>query len=192
MNKKEFSAFLNTKYTTYVGYENGTREPGSDFLSMVANKCNTTTDYLLGITDNPRPFPKNVMRLPAMQNVPIVGEIACGAPVLAAENIDGYAAIPQNIHADFCLVCKGDSMVGARIFDGDLVCIRQQSSVNNGEIAAVLIDGEATLKRVYYFPGHYLELRAENPTFETLRYTGNELRQVQILGKAVYFISKIQ
>ena len=83
-------------------------------------------------------------------------------------------------------------MVGARIFDGDLVCIRQQERVDNGEIAAVMIEDEATLKRVYLFPGHYLELRAENPNFAPMKYSGESMSEVRILGKASYFISQVR
>lgn len=192
MNRKEFAAFLNIKYTTYIGYENGSREPGSDFLALVATKLGTTTDYILMLTDDPVAYTHGISQLPSMHSVPIVGEIACGTPITARENLIGWANIPQNTKADFCLICKGDSMVGARIFNGDLVCIRQQETVNNGEIAAVMVDDEATLKRVYFFPGHYLELRAENPSVKTLRYEGEEMRHVRILGKAIYFISQIQ
>lgn len=77
----------------------------------------------------------------------------------------------ESVHADFCLRCKGDSMINARIFDGDIVYIRQQDDVENGEIAAVVIDGEATLKRVYKYPNR-LELRAENPTFPVINIEG--------------------
>ena len=191
MNMKEFASFLNIKYTTYVGYENGTREPGSDFLTLVAKKFGTTTDYILMLTDNPVSFSHGIMPLPSTRSIPIIGEIACGRPILAEENFVGWANIPENIKADFCLVCKGDSMVGARIFDGDLVCIRQQERVDNGEIAAVMIEDEATLKRVYLFPGHYLELRAENPNFAPMKYSGESMSEVRILGKALYFISQV-
>ena len=191
MNKKEFAAFLGIPYTTYIGYENGSREPGSDFLIHVARKLNTTTDYILRLTDNPIAYTHGITRLPSAHAIPIVGEIACGMPITAEENQIGLVSIPESIKADFCLICKGESMVGARIFDGDLVCIRQQETVENGEIAAVLIDDEATLKRVYFFPGHYLELRAENPKFAPLIYEGESMGTVRILGKAIYFISKI-
>lgn len=192
MNRKEFAAFLDIKYTTYVGYENGSREPGSDFLALVATKLGTTTDYILMLTNDPVAYTHGISQLPSMRSVPIVGEIACGAPITAQENLIGWANVPENTKADFCLICKGDSMVGARIFNGDLVCIRQQESVNNGEIAAVMVDDETTLKRVYFFPGHYLELRAENPEFKPLSYEGEEMSRVRVLGKAIYFISQIQ
>ena len=130
--------------------------------------------------------------MPRFREIPIVGTIACGAPILAQEHIEGYTTIPQDIHADFALVCKGDSMVGARIFDGDMVYIRQQETVENGEIAAVIIDDHATLKRVYFYPEEQtLSLHAENPLYPPLIYKGDALREIRILGKAVSFHSKI-
>ena len=98
-----------------------------------------------------------------------------------------------NIHADFCLKAKGDSMIGARIYDGDIVFIRKQEMVDDGEIAAVLIGDEATLKRVQYNPEeNELLLFAENPKYKTMRYTGEELNHIRILGKAVAFQSDIR
>lgn len=133
-----------------------------------------------------------VEMLPKVNKVPIVGTIACGQPLLAEQNVEGYAGVPEDIHADFALRCKGDSMIGARIYDGDIVYIRQQPDVEDGEIAAVLIDNEATLKRVYKIGSDRLELRAENPSFATLRYQGEELNTVRIMGKAVYFTSLVR
>ena len=125
-----------------------------------------------------------------MRTVPILGTIACGAPILAQEHIESYTELPGGIHADFALVCKGDSMVGARIFDGDVVYIRQQETVENGEIAAVLVDGEATLKRVRHF-GDRISLEPENPMYRPLIFWGEEMNQVQILGKAVAFTAQV-
>ena len=82
-------------------------------------------------------------------------------------------------------------MINARIFDGDIVYIRQQPDVENGEIAAVLIDGEATLKRVFKHK-ESLELRAENPTFPPMYFEGTELNGIRILGKAVAFLSSVK
>ena len=98
----------------------------------------------------------------------------------------------EDIDADFCLRAKGESMIGARILDGDLIFIRSQPQVDNGEIAAVLIGDEATLKRIYYYPQqNRLMLNAENPAFAPLIYIGDELEQIKILGKAVAFQSPL-
>ena len=129
--------------------------------------------------------------LPKFKSVPLVGTIACGTPTLAEENIEEYIKMSENIHADFALRCKGDSMINARIFDGDIVFIRQQPDVDNGQIAAVLIEDEATLKRVYKYKNR-VELRAENPTFPPLNYEGPQLNEIRILGLAVAFISTVR
>ncbi|MCI7811589.1 MAG: transcriptional repressor LexA [Clostridiales bacterium] len=135
-------------------------------------------------------LPGNILPMPATYTVPLLGTIACGEPILAAENIEDNVEVPENIHADFALRCKGDSMINARIHDGDIVYIRQQPAVNNGEIAAVLIGDEATLKRVYVYEDHVV-LQPENPAYEPLVYFGETMSTVRILGKAVGFTSII-
>lgn len=132
-----------------------------------------------------------VLELPKIKTIPIIGEIACGDPILAVENHDGQAGVPENSPADFALRCKGDSMINARIFPGDLVLIRQQPDVDSGEIAAVMIDGEATLKRVFKYEGR-IELRAENPLYAPIQIEGPALADLRILGKAVQFISEVR
>lgn len=132
----------------------------------------------------------NLIPLPQTYRIPLVGEIACGSPILAEENVEEILEIPQHIKADFALRCHGDSMIGVHIHDGDIVYIRQQSDVDNGAIAAVCIENSATLKRVYKYPDK-LVLSPANPQYEPLVYTGDELSQVRILGKAVGFISLI-
>jgi len=125
------------------------------------------------------------------KRVPLLGEIACGEPIYADERHGEYVITDEGVNADFCLRCVGDSMIGARIHDGDLVFVRKQSSVDNGEIAAVIIEDEATLKRVY-FDGKTLILAPENPAFAPLIYSGEDLNQINILGKAVAFQSAIR
>lgn len=133
----------------------------------------------------------NLIPMPEMRKIPLIGSIACGAPILAEEHIEEYINLPKHISADFALTCKGDSMINARIFDGDIVYIRQQDTVENGEIAAVLIDGEATLKRVQLFDDH-ISLEPENPQYRPLVYWGEEMNTVRILGKAVAFTSAVR
>ena len=136
-------------------------------------------------------MPSNVIPMPAMRKVPLVGSIACGTPILAEENLDGTVEAPDHVRADFALRCKGDSMINARIFDGDIVYIRQQESVEHGEIAAVLIGDEATLKRVYIYDD-CISLEAENPQYKPMVYRGEEMNNIRILGKAVAFTSVIR
>ena len=122
-----------------------------------------------------------------------MGNIACGEPIFAEQNFEAYVEAGANVHADFCLRAKGDSMIGARIQDGDIVFIKKQEMVDDGEIAAVLIEDEATLKRVQYNPEeNELLLFAENPKYKTMRYTGEELNHIRILGKDVAFQSDIR
>lgn len=125
------------------------------------------------------------------KRIPIVGTIAAGLPILAQQNIEGYEYVPDNINVDFCLRVKGDSMINARILDGDLVFIRRQSDVETGEIAAVMIDGEATLKRVYKINGTVI-LRPENPNYQEQVFSKKDMKEVVILGKAIRYISKVR
>lgn len=124
------------------------------------------------------------------KKIPLLGTIAAGVPIYADENFDGYRECTDDIHVDFCLRIKGDSMIGARINDGDIVFIRKQSDVENGEIAAVLIDDEATLKRVYKEKDSLI-LQAENPKYQPIICTANNCDVCLILGKAVAFQSDV-
>ncbi|MBC8586570.1 LexA family protein [Youxingia wuxianensis] len=124
---------------------------------------------------------------------PLLGNVACGEPIFADEQFETFIEASSDIKADFCLRAKGDSMTGIRIFDGDIVFIQKQDMVNNGEVAAVLIKDDATLKRVYYDrEDNILQLVAENPLYKTMRYTGEELNQIRVLGRAVAFQSNIK
>lgn len=163
-----------------------------DILSPLAEALRTTPAYLMGWEeDKGTPLPANIIPMPEMRKIPLVGTIACGEPILAQENIEEYISIPKDLAGDFALTCRGDSMINARIFDGDIVYIRQQDTVNNGEIAAVLIDNEATLKRVRLFEDH-ISLEPENPMYKPLVYWNEEMNTVRILGKAVAFTSAVR
>lgn len=162
-----------------------------DRLEIIATAIGTTTSYLMGWSESATPGISNISPMPNTRKIPLLGSIACGEPILATENIGEYINIPKEIAGDFALTCKGDSMINARIFDGDIVYIRQQETVENGEIAAVLIDGEATLKRVRLFEDH-IALEPENPMYKPLVYWGEEMNDVRILGKAVAFTSAVR
>lgn len=129
-------------------------------------------------------LPKGYNRLPETEPLPVVGAIACGTPITAEQNILGYVNAPTVANADFCLVCKGDSMIDAGICDGDIVYIRQQEQVENGQIAAVRVDGEATLKR-FYFDGKKVTLMPANGAYAPLMYVGDEINDLHIEGLAV-------
>jgi len=191
MNMREAAKKLGLKYSTYVNYEKGFREPNSETLVEIADLYHVSVDFLLGLNlRNDRP--RSIVPIPEMKKIPLVGSITCGTPILAKENIDGNVSCPKDIQADFALICMDDSMIGARIHDGDIVYIREQPDVESGEIAAILIDDqEATLKRVRKFPGKII-LFPENPEFEPMVLVGEEISELRILGKAVAFTSAIK
>ena len=161
--------------------EKGVNDLPQAKLEELAAALETTPAYLLGL-DAPCP-PPGFEPLPAMVRVPLIGSIACGTPITAEQNVERYIGVPAAWRADFALTCHGDSM-SPTICDGDIVCIRCQPEVEQGEIAAVRIDGEATLKRVYYNPGT-LTLMPANPAYAPMVYTGSQLEEVHIEGKAV-------
>lgn len=172
-------------------YANGvTAKIPIDAIQTIAKAVGVEAEYIMGWTDSDLTHIKNIEPIPTMVKVPLLGTIACGEPILAEENIEDYINMPEKAKGTFALRCKGDSMINARIFDGDIVFIREQPEVENGEIAAVLIGDEATLKRVYKTENS-IELRPENPTFKPLYYQKEEMNKVRILGKAVGFYSNI-
>lgn len=157
-------------------------------IAVFAHALNTTPAYLMGWEGQERTaptIPAGFEPLPEMTTIPLVGSIACGTPITAEENIEARIGIPAAWNADFALTCKGDSMA-PKICDGDIVCIRKQQEVENGEIAAVRIGEEATLKR-FYRQGDTVLLQAENPTFTPLVYANHQLDEIAIEGKAVGF-----
>lgn len=123
----------------------------------------------------------------------MLGSIACGEPIYCNEDYETFIEASSDINADFCLTARGDSMINARIYDGDIVFIKSTFEVYNGEIAAVIINDEATLKRVYYYrEENKLVLVAENPKYAPLVYINEELDTINILGRAVAFMSDIK
>lgn len=187
-------------------YVNGKVEPGQQKLSILGLALNVNEAWLMGYD-----VPQNrditygnetVEELTAkydnikpikLKRFPMLGEIACGEPVFADEDKEHYIMADMDINADFCLTAKGDSMINARIYEGDIVFIKEMPIVENGDIAAVIIDDEATLKRVYYYPDKgKLILSPENSAYEPLVYIGEELNHIRILGKAVYFMSAVE
>lgn len=168
-----------------------TKRPSLDTVQALARACGMSLSDFDDISETSYRTIPGIEPMPRMRRIPLVGTIACGEPILAVENIEGDVEIPDTIHADFALRCNGDSMINARIFDGDMVYIREQPDVDNGQIAAVLIDNEATLKRVYKHPDQ-LVLQPENPVYPPLVYIGSELSVIRILGLAVAFTSVVR
>lgn len=173
-------------------YETGKREPDFATGEAIADLFDVDMDYLMGRSPVERrgssPVPLGFER-PLMQQVPLIGRIACGQPITAEENLEGYVQAPADRAIDFALVCHGDSMIDAGIHDGDTAYFRKQPQVENGQIAAVRIGGEATLKRVYYYPEEgKLILQPANAAFPPQSYSGEELNQIAIEGLLLGFV----
>lgn len=194
MTLEELAHQIGTSKQTVQRYESGViANVPKDKVEAMAHALGVTPAVLMGWESADALYQKYDNLSPLRtRTLPVVGHIACGKPVYAEEVYEGYASVDDRVDADFCLRTNGDSMIGARIFDGDIVFIRRQEWVDNGEIAAVAIGDEATLKRVYYYPEQQkLILSPENPRYEPLVYIGAELRAIKILGKAVAFQSRI-
>ena len=180
--------YLHLSNASISRYTTGHMAPKVPTVQAIAEKYGVNPAWLMGTEGTDKYTDK---ARPDVKRIPIIGTIAAGVPILAHENIEGYEVVPENASVDFCLRVKGDSMIGARIMDGDLVYIRKQSTVDDGEIAAVIIDDEATLKRFYKFNGSVL-LRSENPNYPEQRYTKKDMKQILILGKAIFFRSEVR
>ena len=154
-------------------------------LEELAAALDTTPAWLMGLVDLPFP-PPGFEPLPEMVRVPLVGSIACGTPITAEQNIECYIGVPAAWHAYFALTCHGSSMAPT-ICDGDIVCIRRQPEVEQGEIAAVRIGEEATLKH-FHRQGETVMLLADNTAVcPPMVFAGPQLEEIQIEGRAVGF-----
>ena len=180
LNKSDLSQFVSGKV-----------KPGQEKLTILGLALNVSESWLIGLDvpmERQSLIPDNVIRIESFQKVPLVGQIACGTPILAEENIEDYIDAPGHIHADYALTCKGDSMINAGINDGDIVYIRKQEVVENGQIAAVMVgEDEATLKRFYLVDG-VVTLNAENPAYPPKVFVGEEAAQIHVIGLAVAFL----
>lgn len=195
MNQQELAIALDVTRQTISNYENNKRIPNKEMLEVIADFFNVDMNYLYGqsnVKNKYKDFFNNYSNIIPFKNgnkrIPLIGTIAAGNPILAEEHIDEYINIEEKVEADFCLRVRGDSMINANIHNGDIVFIKKQSDVDDGEIAAVLIDNEATLKRVFKIRD-IVQLRAENPTFPPIQLNGD--LPVHILGKATYKLSKV-
>ena len=192
ITQEQLASMLGVSRSAVGMYETGGRQPDFEMMETIADIFNVDMDYLMGrskverkhpLTPPGEDVPPGFQPMPAMVEVPLVGRIACGTPITAEENIERMVCVPAKWRATFTLTCEGSSME-PKIHDGDLVAIRSQPTVENGEVAAVRIDGEATLKRVYLHES-FIELRAENPDYTSIILTKEEMNTVTIEGKAV-------
>ena len=193
MTLEDVSKIVGVTRATIQKYENGIiSNIPSDKIELLAKALLTSPAYIMGWDDG---MPAGASTMPGTVQRPRLGRIACGKPILADDNIECYDDVPDWIRCDYTLLCKGDSMINARIYDGDIVCVRAADQAADGSIAVVLIDGEydaeATLKRIRIFPDHIV-LEAENPLYRPLVYWHEDMNRVHVKGVATHFISTIK
>lgn len=195
LTQEELAQRLGLQKSAIAKYESGRVENiKRSVLAKMAEILECSPTYLMGWDDEQPSIPSYPNVFPLQRTrIPLLGEIACGEPIFCNEGRESYIAAGTDIKADFCLKARGDSMTGARILDGDIVFIQRDVPIEDGQIYAVVIDDEATLKRVYYdAEDHMLQLVAENPAYKPLIYTGEKLDHVHILGKAIAFQSDVR
>lgn len=182
LTQKQLADAIGAKHNSVSNWENDQNRPGPDTIAELCSVLNVSPNYLIG--EVYQPAPAGFQPLPEMVQVPLIGSIACGTPILAEENIKSYVGVPAVWRADFALECHGDSMA-PKIQDGDIVCIRKQPEVESGQIAAVRIGEEATLKH-FYQTGDVVQLIAENASVcPPMVYAGQQLEEIEIEGLAV-------
>ena len=192
---EELSKLVGVSAPTIQRYESGEiKNVRRDKISKLAKALNISPAYLMGWEDeNSDPILENIPGIITpvkLKKIPILGTIACGNPILAEENYDGYFMIDENLpYSDFILRAKGDSMIDANIHEGDLVFFRKQNDVDNGTIAAVLIEDEATLKRVNKSNGTLI-LQPCNTNYNPIIINKSDNKKVLILGQMVGVYSK--
>lgn len=185
---KETAVKLGMPYTTYVSYEKGDREPNSEILIKLADFYNTTVDYILGVNDNP------LHESSSGVIIPVLGYVKAGIPMTAIENIIDYEEISQEQARTgefFGLQIKGDSME-PRITEGDVVIVRKQETVENGELAVVLINGDDATVKKFYKTDAGIKLVSTNPTYDPFFFTPDEVNSlpVSVIGKVVELRAK--
>ena len=192
MSADQLAELLGKNRATVYRYESNEIENlPTSILVPLAKALKTTPAYLMGWVDtNPSVDMPSGSYPVVKRRYPVLGSVACGEPILMSEEVELFTTSVSEVNADFVLIAKGDSMIGARIHDGDAVFIRKQPTVENGEIAAVAIDDEVQLKRVYYDPeARMITVMSENPKFAPKTYAAEYLDRIKILGKAVAFQS---
>lgn len=172
---------LKLKPSTISRYTSGQYVPKAPTLDMMARRYAVNPAWLMG---------ENVEKTVATGNlsthdIPILGDVAAGMPIWAEQNYEGYTVVGAEEHVDFALRVRGDSMINARIFDGDLVYVRRQPEVLNGEIAVVMVDNEATVKRIYYHPDKVV-LKPENSAYTDMIYHKADAHDIAVLGKVIF------
>ena len=178
---------LGLKASTISRYNNGQYVPKAPTLEMICRHYGVNPNWLMG-SNVPKDWP---YASAAGKNVPILGDVAAGIPIWAEENYAGHAVVDADEHVDFALRVRGDSMINARILNGDLVYVRRQPKVENGEIAVVLVDNEATVKRVFDTPDKIV-LRAENDAYSDMVYDKKKGHDLSVLGKVIFVKGRVE
>lgn len=185
--QKEICKDLGFKEMTFSDWVNAKTYPRIDKIEKIANYFHVQKADL--VEEKRKPL-KNIVPI-ERRMVPIIGQIAAGKPILADEHIEAFLPCDTGVHADFGLVVSGDSMIGADIHDGDVVFIRSQPIVDDGQIAAVRIDDDATLKRFYKNPDG-CTLVSMNPQYPPMIFNSDNCDSIQIIGLAVAKYSVIK
>ena len=203
LKQSELGEKVGVSASTIGMYEQGRRSPDREMLIKLSNVFNVTLDYLVD-NNNIKTDDTDLFNLKGdvrflkkvkdneMVKIPVLGAIRAGLPLYADENIIDYEYVHQEElvmgEETFFLEVKGDSMINARIYDGDRVRIRKQNHLdNNGDIMAVRVNGdEATLKRVY-LQENGIALISENPKYAPMFYPASEIESgyVEIIGRAM-------
>lgn len=184
MTQKELAMLINAKHNSVSNWENDQNKPDPDTIELLCGALGLTPNDLLGSKEsNVVPFSD----YHPTHKIPILGRIAAGLPIYAEENIEGYTYTELNGGAEyFALRVKGDSMTAARIFDGDLIIVRRQDIVENGDIAVVLVDNEDATVKVFSRHDDLVTLmpRSFNPAHQPQVYDLKETK-IDVLGLVV-------
>lgn len=188
LTQEELAKKLNTTKQTIHKYETGLiSNIPSDKIELLAKIFSVSPSYLMG-WDNENQDNSIYLNKPINKTklIPLVGTVACGNPIYAEENIEEYITVSVNDKVDFALHAKGDSMNNCKIDDGDIVYVRQQPIVDNGEIALVLVDDSATIKRFYDY-GDKIVLRPDstNPHHKEQVYDKKDYN-ILVQGKIIF------
>lgn len=198
LSQEQLGELIGVSKSTIGMYEQGKRMPNTNtILKDIASYFGVTIDYLVGFDQVENNIEDDLSRFGTRpiyrKKIPMLGKISCGEPIMCDEAYETFVDAGADINADFCVIAQGDSMINARILNGDIVFVRKQEMVENGEIAAVIVnDNEVTLKRFFYYPElNQVVLQPENPSFRPMIYMNEELAHIRVLGKAVAFTSSV-
>lgn len=189
-SQQDVATRVGTSKSMISSYESGLSDPRQSMIPKLSDVLSVSIEWLM-TGNNETGFGHPDFMAVTRQAIPLLGAVACGQPIYATEDLEALVAVGDEIDADFALRCKGDSMIDAGIYDGDIVFVKKCETVPNGAIAVVLIEDEATLKRVYRTDSE-LQLLAENKMYPAIIVRESDHRDVRILGAAVAYTHKIK